>query len=84
MGRKPKFTQAEIDHMKDLFTRKEKPLSAVQIGRLFNCTNTTVLRAVEGKLKARKDPDENPLREASHQAIKKLGVILKPLLKQKR
>lgn len=47
-GRKPKFTQEEIDHMKSLYAKPG--YSAAKVARLFRCSETTVLKAVEDKL----------------------------------
>lgn len=52
-GRPPKFTQAEIDHMRELYFRKDRPLSAATIARLFRCSEGTVLRAASGAMKAK-------------------------------
>jgi hypothetical protein len=50
-GRPNKFTAEEIDMMKHLYQK----YSADQIGKQMRCSPTTVLRAVDGKLKPKED-----------------------------
>jgi DNA invertase Pin-like site-specific DNA recombinase len=45
-GRKPKFTAEEAEHIRELY----KKYSADHIARLYRCSPTTVLRAVDRKL----------------------------------
>jgi hypothetical protein len=53
-GRKPKFTQEEIDHMKELYHRKEGTRWGIgDIARLYRTTSATVNRAIDGKLPAK-------------------------------
>jgi DNA invertase Pin-like site-specific DNA recombinase len=52
-GRKRRFTREEIADMVRLYNDPRKPLSAEAVGRLFRCSYTTVLRAADGKLKAK-------------------------------
>jgi hypothetical protein len=47
-GQPRKLTRAEIDQIRILYRK----YSAPQIGRLFRVSSGTVLRAVDGKIKA--------------------------------
>lgn len=55
-GRPLKHTRAEIDHMRDLYYRKDENWSIPAIARFFRTSTATVNKAIEGKLKA---SDEN-------------------------
>lgn len=50
-GRKPRFTLEEIEEIKEAYNRKDPAMSAREVGLLFRASATTVLNAVDGKLK---------------------------------
>jgi hypothetical protein len=52
-GRKPQFTRAEITHMRELYNDPKRAFSAADIARLYRCSETYVLKAVEGKVSAK-------------------------------
>jgi hypothetical protein len=52
-GRPRRFTRAEIEHIQELYRKPGN--SAPLLGRLFRCSAGTILRAVDGKMKANDD-----------------------------
>lgn len=55
-GRPPKFTQAEIDHMRAMYQKTGRAYGIPQIARLFRTSEATVNKAISGTLKARPEP----------------------------
>jgi hypothetical protein len=56
-GRKRQFTRAEINEMRSMYFSRTHPASAVHVARLFHTSQGTVLRAADGTLKAKDDPE---------------------------
>lgn len=56
-GRPRKHTREEIDHMRELYYRKEENWSVGDIARFFRTTTALVNKAINGELKAIDDPD---------------------------
>ncbi len=44
------FTQEDIDLMRELYFRKERPMSYEDIARMFRTSATTIVLATQGKL----------------------------------
>ena len=56
-GRPPKHTRAEIDHMRELYYRKDENWSIGDIARFFRTSPALVNKAVDGTLKGKDDPE---------------------------
>lgn len=56
-GRPRKHTRAEIDHMRDLYYRKDENWSIGDIARFFRTSPALVNKAVDGTLKGKDDPE---------------------------
>jgi hypothetical protein len=56
-GRARKHTRAEIEHMRDLYFRKDENWSIGDIARFFRTSSSLVNKAVDGTLKGKDDPE---------------------------
>ena len=57
MGRKPKFTRSEIDEMREKYFCTNPTMTAKLVGIRCRVSAGTVLRAAQGKLRARDEED---------------------------
>lgn len=57
MGRKPKSTRSEIDKMREMYFCTNPTMTAELVGRCCHVSAGTVLRAAQGKLRAKDEED---------------------------